>query len=786
MTARFTKLRNMSLWIKIVIPIVAITSVGMIISSVILYSSFLGLLKEKERSKIVQISHLGAGQLREWNNRMLQQVEDWSRSDRIREAIQKKENTLDGNKMLAELAAGTAQKGKSQYARIDLIKDDKLLATSATSKNDSLSFQNDSMRGYYKTALDGKVAVSPILKGDGDEPVFVIACPVQVESTREAVLWAVVRFQYGEYLDAFKVGNTGYAYIVNKNGLIVSHPDQKHIMKTTIADFDFGKTIVRIKGSEFVEYTFEGVNKIAAAERMTFPSDSPLQAIESIFVVTAPTVEVYTGVDKLITAIIVMTAGNCFVLIFVTWMVIMLLVNRRVKKVMNALKDIAEGEGNLMARLEVPNRDEMGLLSNYFNLFAAKQELMIRKIGANADTIGEFSISLASLSDENLKAAQNTLEHTVHVTQLTEKGRHNIEAVAEEIRRVTENVNTIAAGMEEMDATVREIAQNTEQGRTITEQATKNVESVHQETDVLKKASEEIGSVLVAINEIAEQTKLLALNATIEAARAGDAGKGFAVVANEVKELARQSSTSTDVIRNKVEQLQQATGRVIERVADIQKVIQHVMDMVATIATAVEEQTVTTSEMSQNVSNVATNANSILDNIHGSVVMLQEIEGASSRVKENMFTVTFGGHRTKRQSGEIRLLSGEEGLSGQLSSFKVTPLRFRIEKVKTAHLDWVSKLEAFMDGYIDLRPEEVPSHLNCAFGQHFHGEMKRLADYPAYQKVNEYHQKAHEAFVTIITLKNSEKKNEAQMKFNDLENNIKPQLFNWLDKLCCD
>ncbi|MBF0551304.1 MAG: CZB domain-containing protein [Deltaproteobacteria bacterium] len=91
-----------------------------------------------------------------------------------------------------------------------------------------------------------------------------------------------------------------------------------------------------------------------------------------------------------------------------------------------------------------------------------------------------------------------------------------------------------------------------------------------------------------------------------------------------------------------------------------------------------------------------------------------------------------------------------------------------------------------MDGYIDLRPEEVPTHLNCAFGQQFHGEMKTLADHPAYQKVNEYHQKAHEAFVSIITLKKSEKKNEARIRFDDLEKNIKPQLFNWLDKLCCD
>ncbi|MBF0497119.1 MAG: CZB domain-containing protein, partial [Deltaproteobacteria bacterium] len=92
--------------------------------------------------------------------------------------------------------------------------------------------------------------------------------------------------------------------------------------------------------------------------------------------------------------------------------------------------------------------------------------------------------------------------------------------------------------------------------------------------------------------------------------------------------------------------------------------------------------------------------------------------------------------------------------------------------------------EAFNDGYIDLRPEDVPSHLNCAFGKQFHGEMKRLSDHQAYQKVNENHQKAHEAFVKIIILKKNGKDKEAGAAFKDLETKIKPELFHWLDELC--
>src|SRR4029079_181014 len=131
----------------------------------------------------------------------------------------------------------------------------------------------------------------------------------------------------------------------------------------------------------------------------------------------------------------------------------------------------------------------------------------------------------------------------------------------------------------------------------------------------LGESSTAIGNVVKVITSIAEQTNLLALNATIEAARAGDAGKGFAVVASEVKDLAQETARATEDISRRVDAIQSDTTNAVEAIAEISRIIAKINDYQVTIASAVEEQTATTGEMSRSVGDAANGTSEIAQTI---------------------------------------------------------------------------------------------------------------------------------------------------------------------------
>jgi methyl-accepting chemotaxis protein len=146
----------------------------------------------------------------------------------------------------------------------------------------------------------------------------------------------------------------------------------------------------------------------------------------------------------------------------------------------------------------------------------------------------------------------------------------------------------------------------------------------------LGESSSEIGKVIKVITSIAQQTNLLALNATIEAARAGEAGKGFAVVANEVKELAKETAKATEDIGQKIEAIQGDTRDAVAAIANIGAIISQINDIQNTIASAVEEQTATTNEISRNVNEAAKGSGEIAQNITGVAATARETSAGAT------------------------------------------------------------------------------------------------------------------------------------------------------------
>jgi len=247
--------------------------------------------------------------------------------------------------------------------------------------------------------------------------------------------------------------------------------------------------------------------------------------------------------------------------------------------------------------------DELGDLTTAINKMQGKLRTVIESISHNAQQVATASEEFSSTSQQITANSEETSAQA-----------NVVSAATEEINR---NLQTVATSTEEMSASISEIAKNSSEAAKVAGEALKAATQTNATVVKLGESSAEIGQVIKVITSIAQQTNLLALNATIEAARAGEAGKGFAVVANEVKELAKQTAKATEDISHRIAAIQSDAKGAVDAITMITGIIGQVSDISSTIATAVEEQSATTAEMSRNVTEAAKGSGEVAKNITG-------------------------------------------------------------------------------------------------------------------------------------------------------------------------
>ncbi len=241
---------------------------------------------------------------------------------------------------------------------------------------------------------------------------------------------------------------------------------------------------------------------------------------------------------------------------------------------------------------------------------------LVSNVAQNASALGAASEELSAVSKQMTGNADETTAQA------------NVVSAA--VEQVNRNIQTVATGTEQMSASIHEIAKNAADAARVATSAVKVAETTNTIVGKLGESSADIGKVIKVITSIAQQTNLLALNATIEAARAGEAGKGFAVVANEVKELAKETAKATEDISQKIETIQGDTRSAVSAIGQIGTIIHQINDIQNTIASAVEEQTATTNEISRNVADAARGSGEIAQNITGVARAAQSTSSGAS------------------------------------------------------------------------------------------------------------------------------------------------------------
>lgn len=337
--------------------------------------------------------------------------------------------------------------------------------------------------------------------------------------------------------------------------------------------------------------------------------------------------------------------GLIFQIIVVTVLVVLAIiimgkVRHSIMHSVQSVEDAVKGlsQGDLTRSAVINSNDELADMSRAVNQSNATLREALGSSARTSEAVRSESETVVNLTSKTAQAAADS------AAQAT--------AVAGAAEQVSFNVQTVAAGAEEMGSAIREISSNANEAARVAQEATEAAAVTTETVEKLGKSSKEIDDVIHTITAIAEQTNLLALNATIEAARAGEAGKGFAVVAGEVKDLAAETAKATDDITGRIAKIQDDTDSAVTAIRRISEIISQINDFQTTIAAAVEEQTATTNEMARSVTEAASGSSTIATNIG-------QFAGAASQAVEPLNALAATASDLQSKAADLRAELGK-------------------------------------------------------------------------------------------------------------------------------
>jgi methyl-accepting chemotaxis protein len=433
-----------------------------------------------------------------------------------------------------------------------------------------------------------------------------------------------------------------------------------------------------------------------------------------------------------------------------------LIVTVKINDFVSKITHMSQEDGDLTKRLEVSGNDELAEVNKHFNHFLDTLDNMISHAARNAVQVSASAGSIQALSQSMLKGVDDAASQSSSVATASEE----MSATSDDIARNCSMASESSQHSNKLASEGASVIQATVDGMT---RIAERVRSTAAVIESLGLRSDQIGEIVGTIEDIADQTNLLALNAAIEAARAGEQGRGFAVVADEVRALAERTTRATREIGEMIKAIQKETRIAVESMEEgvaevargtedaarsgeaLQGILHQISDVtqqIHQIATAAEEQTATTSEISSNMHKIKDIFSKVAQASHDSSTEAKNLNNLSEELQDTV-------RRFKTRESEVLMLT----------------------VAANDHRLFVNKIRAAVIGDSPLDQSSLPTHHTCRFGKWYDNEGKRICgDLNSFKSIDAPHERIHSLSKEAVAAVNAGNQSKANQLMQEVEN----------------